>query len=50
LLGYGTESSPGVWTFSYTVNLAPGSYTLIAQAEDSDRVFSNPDALTLQVT
>jgi uncharacterized delta-60 repeat protein len=49
LLGYGTQTSPGVWTFNYTVSLAPGSYTLIAQAEDSDGVFSDPLALTLTV-
>jgi hypothetical protein len=49
LLGYGTQTSPGVWTFNYTVSLAPGSYTLLAQAEDSDGVFSDPLALTLTV-
>jgi uncharacterized delta-60 repeat protein len=49
LLGYGTQSSAGVWTFTFTVNLAPGSYTLTAQAEDSDGVFGDPDALTLTV-
>jgi uncharacterized delta-60 repeat protein len=49
VLGYGTQSSPGVWTFTFTVSLAPGSYTLYAQAEDSDGVFGGPFALTLQV-
>jgi hypothetical protein len=49
LLGYGTQTSPGVWTFTFTVNLAPGSYTLFAQAEDSDGVFGALDALTLTV-
>jgi uncharacterized delta-60 repeat protein len=49
LLGYGTQTSPGVWTFNYTVNLVPGSYTLLAQAEDSDGVFGDPLALTLTV-
>jgi uncharacterized delta-60 repeat protein len=34
LLGYGTQSSAGVWTFTFTVNLAPGTYTLYAQAGD----------------
>jgi uncharacterized delta-60 repeat protein len=49
LLGYGTQSSPGVWTFSFTVSLAPGSYTLFAQAEDSDGVFGDLFALTFTV-
>jgi uncharacterized delta-60 repeat protein len=49
LLGYGTQNSPGIWTFNYTVNLASGNYTLIAQAKDSDGVFSDPVALSLQV-
>jgi hypothetical protein len=25
LLGYGTQTSPSVWTLTFTVNLAPGS-------------------------
>jgi uncharacterized delta-60 repeat protein len=49
LLGYGTQTSPGVWTFTYTVNLAPGTYTLFAQAEDNYGVFGDPFALTLTV-
>ena len=49
LLGYGTQTSPGVWTFTFTVNLAPGTYTLFAQAEDSYGVFGDPLALTLTV-
>jgi uncharacterized delta-60 repeat protein len=49
LLGIGTQTSPGVWTFSVTVNLAPGSYTLFAQATDSDGVLGDPAALTLTV-
>jgi hypothetical protein len=48
-VGYGTQTSPGVWTYTFTVNLAPGSYTLFAQAEDSDGVFGDPVALSLQV-
>jgi hypothetical protein len=48
-LGYGTQTSSGVWTFTFTVNLVPGSYTLFAQAQDSDGVFGDPLALTLQV-
>ncbi len=49
LLGNGTQTSPGVWTFTFTVNLTPGTYTLFAQAEDSDGVFSDPFATALQV-
>ncbi len=49
VLGYGTQTSPGVWTFTFNVSLAAGSYTLYAQAEDSDGVFSDPLALTLTV-
>jgi hypothetical protein len=47
ILGYGTQTSPGVWTLTFTVNLAPGSYTLFAQAEDSYGVFGYPFAITL---
>jgi uncharacterized delta-60 repeat protein len=49
LLGYATQTSPGVWTFTCTVSLAPGSYTLFAQAEDNYSLFSDPFALTLTV-
>ncbi len=49
LLGYATQTSPGVWTFTYTATLAPGSYTLFANAQDSDGVFSDPLASTLTV-
>jgi uncharacterized delta-60 repeat protein len=49
LLGYATQTSPGVWTFTFTVSLAPGTYKLFAQAEDSYGVFSDPIALNLQV-
>jgi uncharacterized delta-60 repeat protein len=49
LLGYGTQTSPGVWTFNYTVNLAAGSYTLLAQADDSYGALGDPFALTLTV-
>jgi uncharacterized delta-60 repeat protein len=49
LLGYGTQTSPGVWTFTFTVNLAPGTYTLTAQAEDSYGVFGDPFATALTV-
>ncbi len=50
LLGYATQTSPGVWTFTYTVNLPSGStYTLFAQAQDSDNVLGDPFALPLTV-
>jgi uncharacterized delta-60 repeat protein len=49
LLGYATQTSPGVWTFTLTVNLAPGTYTLFAQAQDSAGLFSDPVALSLTV-
>jgi hypothetical protein len=49
LLGYGTQSGPGVWTFTHTAGLAPGSYTLLAQAEGGDGVFGDHFALTLVV-
>jgi uncharacterized delta-60 repeat protein len=49
LLGYGTQSSPGAWTLTFTVHLTPGVYTLQAQGEDSDGVFGDPVAVTLSV-
>jgi uncharacterized delta-60 repeat protein len=49
LLGYGTRTGTDVWTLTITVNLAPASYTLFAQAEDSYGVFGDPAALTLTV-
>jgi hypothetical protein len=49
LLGYGTQASPGVWTFTFTVNLTPGTYTLFARAEDNYGVFGDAVTLTLQV-
>jgi uncharacterized delta-60 repeat protein len=50
LLGYGTQSSAGTWTFSFTVNLTHGTYTLIAQATDSDGVLGDPALLSLTVS
>jgi uncharacterized delta-60 repeat protein len=47
-LGYGTNNN-GTWTFTFMVNLTLGSYTLIAQATDSDGVLGDPLALTLSV-
>jgi uncharacterized delta-60 repeat protein len=49
VLGYGTQTSPGVWTLNYTVNLSAGTYTIYAQDEDSYGVFGDPFALTLTV-
>jgi hypothetical protein len=49
LLGYATQTSPGVWTFTYTVNLVHGTYTVFAQAEDNYGLFSDPFALSLTV-
>jgi len=49
LLGYATQTSPGVWTFTFTVNLSAGTYTLFAQAEDSYGVFGDPVLLALTV-
>lgn len=49
LLGYGTQSSPGVWAFTFTVKLAPGTYTLFAQTQDSFGVLGDPMPLSLTV-
>jgi uncharacterized delta-60 repeat protein len=49
LVGYGTQTSPGVWTYTFTLTQASGSYTLFAQAEDNNSLFSDPSALTLTV-
>jgi uncharacterized delta-60 repeat protein len=49
LVGYATQTSLGVWTFTFTVNLSPGTYTLFAQAEDSYGVFGDPVMLALSV-
>jgi uncharacterized delta-60 repeat protein len=48
LLGTGTLSN-GVWTLNYTVSLAPGSYTLFAQATDSDGIIGDSAFLSLTV-
>jgi uncharacterized delta-60 repeat protein len=50
LLGYGTQTSPGVWTYTFPVTQTSGSYTLFAQAEDSYGVFGDPLAITLTVS
>jgi hypothetical protein len=50
LLGYGTQTSAGTWTFTFsTKGLASGTYTLFAQAEDNYGVFSDPLAITARV-
>ena len=51
LLGYGTQTSTGVWTLASTntFGLSAGTYMLFAQAEDSYGVFGDPVALTLAV-
>ncbi len=48
LLGYGTQTSPGTWTFTFTFATS-GTYKLFARAQDSYGVFSDPLALDLQV-
>jgi len=50
LLGYGAQTSTGVWTLTFTVNLPSTSYALLAQAEDSYSVFGDPVAITLTVS
>ena len=49
VIGYATQTCPGVWTLTYTVNLATGTYTLFAQPQDNYGLFSNPYALSLTV-
>jgi uncharacterized delta-60 repeat protein len=49
VLGYGSQAGPGVWTFTFTLSLPPGTYTLFAQATDSYGVLGQPFALPLQV-
>jgi hypothetical protein len=49
LLGYGIQTSPGVWTLAGTVNLAPGTYMVFAQTEDSLGDLDDFFAITLQV-
>jgi uncharacterized delta-60 repeat protein len=48
-LGTVTTGSGGAWTLNYTVTLAPGTYTVYAQAEDSYNVLGDPIGLPLQV-
>ena len=47
LLGYGTQTGRGVWTYGFTLNLTSGGDTLLAQAEDSHGLFGDPVAITV---
>jgi uncharacterized delta-60 repeat protein len=49
VLGYGTSDGQGNWALSFTVNLAPGTYTLYVQAQDSYGALGDPFALQLTV-
>jgi uncharacterized delta-60 repeat protein len=49
LLGNGTQNSDGSWSFTWTPNQGPGTYTLFAQATDSAGAASDGLALTLTV-
>jgi uncharacterized delta-60 repeat protein len=49
LLGYATQTSPGVWSLTVTANLSSGSHTLFAQAADSYGVFGDLATLNFQV-
>ena len=49
LLGTATETSPGVWTLTFTVSLPPGTYTLYAHATDSYGANGDPVSLSLDV-
>lgn len=48
LLGYGAQTSPGVWTLNFTFSTS-GAHKLFAQALDSYGVLSDPLALDLDV-
>src|SRR5262249_10592698 len=48
-LGYATANTDGTWTLVFTVNLAPGSYTLLALAADSTGAVSDPFSFALDV-
>jgi len=49
LLGYGTANADGTWTLTFTADLEPESYTLLALAVDSEGDVSDPFSLTLEV-
>jgi fibronectin-binding autotransporter adhesin len=49
--GYATQSSPGVWTFTFsTAGWVPGTYAFYAMAVDSYGTFGGVVATTVQVT
>lgn len=52
LLGYGTRTSAGVWSLTFTLpsTWTPGSYTLLAQARDNFGVVGDPLAITETVS
>jgi uncharacterized delta-60 repeat protein len=50
VLGTGTANGDGTWSLTFsTAGWAAGSYTIFAQATDSDGVTGDPFALTLQL-
>jgi uncharacterized delta-60 repeat protein len=50
VLGYGRPNGDGTWSMSFsTADWAAGSYTVYAQATDSDGVIGDPCGLTLQL-
>jgi len=50
LLGYGTQTNTGTWTFTFdTTGLAAGTYSFFAVAEDTYGIFSDPFAINDQV-
>ncbi|HZT80471.1 MAG TPA: hypothetical protein VFA26_09620 [Gemmataceae bacterium] len=49
VLGTVTQSNNRAWSVTFTINLAPSSYTLCAQAEDSYSVFGDPFAFPFTV-
>jgi uncharacterized delta-60 repeat protein len=51
LLGHGTQTTPGVWTFTFsTTGWAPGTYTLSAVADDGYGVLGDPLAITVTLS
>jgi hypothetical protein len=51
LLGYASQTSPGMWTLTSTnaFGLTAGTYTLFAQAQDNYGLLGDADALSLTV-
>ena len=48
-LGYATPNTDGTWTLTFSVNIVPGLYTLLALAADSNGAVSDPFSLSLEV-